>query len=349
MGLIADTNKNGTYAFALAAGSAKPWWFRAGMQIGEILPTDTVADICRKAAIDFGVSLVPLFTRNADGTYSEVSDFCANQRDNGDVLGIVSPDFKNVSAGQLLAGWDSALKNNGLSFETALAYKGGRIICATARLGDDYRSVIGADQIDTVLNFSTGFDGTRATMVSVGNVVVVCQNTDNAATYAADKAGKLIRVSHRQNFNGADIRAMLESAKGSIVERVRIGNALLDKRISDDDAQAYFADLLGFDIADVTKADADGKPLVATRTRNVLTSLLDAYAKGPGAAARAGTAWGAYNAVTYWADHEASTRDTNGDGTGLARAYSAQFAKGATVKAKALESICERSGVALAA
>jgi len=347
MGLIADTNENGVYAFAKSADTPDPWWLRHGMKIGTIEPTDTTADICRKAQIDFGVELAPLFTRNAAGEYVPVDDYRANVRaDNGAVMGIVSPDFKNVSAGQLLAGWDSALRDNHLSFATALAYKGGRVVCASAMLGDAYRLTIGADKIDTVLNFATGFDGTRATTVSVGQIVVVCQNTDSAAQYAAKSAGKLVRVPHRSNFNSADIRAVLEAAEGTLTDRVRVCNALLEAKISEDEVTAYFAGLLGFNPDDLVKEDANGNPLIKARTRNQLTALLDAYVAGPGASARAGTAWGAYNAVTYWVDHVAATRDTDKDGTGLARAYSAAFGKGATVKSKAFTDICERMKVA---
>jgi hypothetical protein len=121
------------------------------------------------------------------------------------------------------------------------------------------------------------------------------------------------------------------------------------QEISEDEVNAYFADILGFSPEDLGKDGPDGTPLVKTRTRNQLTALLDAYVSGPGAAPRTGTAWGAYNAVTYWVDHVASTRDTAKEGTGLARAFSAQFGRGAITKQEAFKKILARANVALAA
>lgn len=354
MGAYADHLKDDVMAYAQREDMDKPWWFRLGMKIGIIKDGDSIDDICTKAGLAFDVGKRPVFMQNATGEYVRLNDFVATVREdslhdvNKAALGIVSPDWKGPSPRELFGVLEKGLAANRLKPATAMSMKGGRLIVGSALLTNV--GTVGADRIRNVLTICTNNAGEGATRIGVNDIVAVCENTSEAGLALAGQRGLLIRVPHRSKFVGADIASVLEANDATLSARIDVYNKLLAAKISDDEIADFFArDVLLIDPADLNKTDGNGKPLISTRTRNMFATLCNAYKNGPGANDRIGTAWGAWNAVTYFVDRESGTRDTTGDGEVLARMYTAQFGKGATVKKAALEAIAKRVKVALAA
>jgi hypothetical protein len=99
----------------------------------------------------------------------------------------------------------------------------------------------------------------------------------------------------------------------------------------------YFADVLEIDIAELNAVDPrTGKRVISTKSQNMLNALAVAYKNAPGAAMASGTVWGALNAVTHYATHDKTVRDTSDSGTDAARVASNLFGDAARLKARAL-------------
>jgi hypothetical protein len=133
----------------------------------------------------------------------------------------------------------------------------------------------------------------------------------------------------------------LQEAFGLMGEQARITceawNALQARKVSDEEARAYFLDLLNVAPDDVDRLDVSGKPVVSTKLRNQLQLLASTYKRGPGSqyASADGTAYGLLQAVTRVVDHESTVRDTYADGATIARLSSAWLGTGAALKERA--------------
>jgi len=102
-------------------------------------------------------------------------------------------------------------------------------------------------------------------------------------------------------------------------------------------------------IADLGRMNANGKKLVSTKTDNILKQLAASYSNAPGAAIATGTAWGAFNAVTYYATHLKTVRDTSESGENAARVASNLNGDAARLKVRALQLAASYSAIKLAA
>lgn len=340
----------GRAAIALSGGAASAWH-----KLGETIePGDDVDTIVRKAGLDWQVLKGPAAYRRDDGGFHLVPGTMFTYRsDTGAALGAVSENRFSVDNRQprdIVAFFRDFLRDNGLSIETAGALRGGRSVWCLAKLGADYSYLApGGDRTDAYVRLSGGYDGGSADTLDATTVRVVCANTERMAN--AETAGRQYKVSHSSVF---DARA-LQAAFGLLGERWRITcdvwNALQQRRVTDEEAREFFCRVSGVDPADVGKVGKDGRPVLATRTVNGLQALADAYRRGPGAqlpGARQ-TAYGLLNAVTYYADHQATVRDTYGDGAQLARLASVTEGTGAQLKDRARKFAAELAGVALAA
>mgnify|MGYP001591432721 CR=1 FL=1 len=100
-----------------------------------------------------------------------------------------------------------------------------------------------------------------------------------------------------------------------------------------------FSSWLGMEPLVTETASTEDEDKLTGQQVNKMNALITLYKEGPGAslASANGTWWGALNAVTHYVDHQASARDTTGDGVGASRFASAQFGTGAAMKNNALE------------
>lgn len=348
MGAIPD-KVNDKVTYAQRADFRLPWWASSGYMpnLIEAGKSKDVAAWLAAAGMDFKVFGETVYVRNMDGSYVEVPDWQANRRNNdGVVLGMVAPDFKNVQPGDLLRGFMDRIESEHIDITTMGSMKQGRNIFIGCRLSDAYASQVGPDLVEAWLMLHTRFDGKGATVASISSVCPVCENTVEASMSEATRKGSLFRVPHRSIFDSSALREAIEAADVEVKERARVFNALVERKISYDEVNEYFArDVLDIDPEDLLRTGKDGKPVISARTRNNLDSLLKSYNRGPGALPRVGTAWGAFQAVTNYVDNEASTRDTTGEGEHMARKYTSMYGRGKEVKAQALKAIMARARI----
>ena len=325
-----DTTK-GIVALAVSGGG-KTTWHGYGQ---EILATDTMEQIAKKAGIDYTVSSTPVLYKGLDGKMHEMAGTRVNFRtDNQSALGVVSDQFKNVQPIEILDFFREFCKKNKLSMETAGALRGGKTVWAMAKLGKDFHFMLpGNDRIESYLRLQTGFDGKRATDAVATAVRQVCKNTENMINGQANA----YKVPHTSMF---DAKA-LQHALGMLGEQHKVTaefwNELTKRKVTDKERDKFFCDLFDIEVKERDAVDSEGKNLISGRTRNMLSQLTAAFNNSPGSNLKSanGTAYGLLQAVTYWTDHDSVANDVHKDGKDKSRLNSAWFGLGARTKADA--------------
>lgn len=322
---------NGRANFAFT-GDRADIWHRLGQTIDPARATDTNY-LLNVGGLEWDVEKRALHYTTKDGSARAVHDTMAQVRtDTGECVGIVSGSkYNTVQPRQIVEFYRGFLADNKLTISTLGSLRGGKVVWCLAKLGPEYGFVLpGNDRVDGYVRLQTSFDGTRSTSLVATTIRQVCANTERMIEAAT--TGKQYVTPHSRVFDARGLQA----AFGLLGEQSRITaeaySALAARQVSADEARKYFADLLG---ADLTKPED-----ISGHQRNKLVALASYYqGSAPGAALESsrGTAFGLLNAVTYYVDHKAPTRDVTGHGKDAARLASSWIGAGARAKERARE------------
>jgi phage/plasmid-like protein (TIGR03299 family) len=183
--------------------------------------------------------------------------------------------------------------------------------------------------LQTYLLLFTSHDGSKPAGYFVTQVRTVCQNT---ADLAQKGALRTYRIRHIGSLEGKVTEARkalgiaLKSAEtvGQLTERLALTKVL------DDQVKAIFAK------AWPVHAGADSDAKIEDTSRH-LDRAYALYQASPNLEGIRGTAWGAYNAVTEYVDHEVTYRARQGQSNGDLKAASILFGPSHDVKERALK------------
>lgn len=325
---------------ALFATKEGVGWHGIGLAIPENIAKDP-KKIAKLLKADWTVKSRPAFYKTEGGKFAPATGFAAQVRsDTGDVLSLTSSDRYHVQNRQpvdVLEAFRDDLAKENLTISHAAVLRGGRIIAVSALLAPDFHVRVGkSDTIKTYATLSTGYDKQHGTKASITGTRVVCMNTLEMSLSEARRSGKLAVIRASTKMEEYALKDLLQNAYTVTRAEKSRYDAMLNKKLTDVEVQRYFADVLEINIADLGKTDRQGHALISTKSENMLKALTEAYKNAPGAKSASGTAWGALNAVTYYATHEKTIRDTNEDGAQAARVASNMFGDAARLKARAL-------------
>lgn len=208
--------------------------------------------------------------------------------------------------------------------DVAGSLKGGAVIWATAKFNGEMD--VGGSAHRARLLMTTTFDQTGATINQGTMTRVVCMNTLRAAL--GDKHG-IVRTRHNTRFDGAKVGRELAQIAKSFANFKAIGDAMDTVELANGQISAFFKAIL--DIPFDAKQDD-----ISTRKMNQFRGLSIAYQQTVMEGTARNKVWTALNAVTRYADHDRSTRQTEGT-VETSRFASAQFGSGDQLKSKAWE------------
>lgn len=318
----------------------------------------------------FNIIQRPIFIQLPGGELRAVPDRAALVRDdNYYVTGLASDTRYNVKYRQPIDIFESfrdQLAANRLSISHAAILGKGKRIAVCAKLPEDHSFSVGRadDRVDQYLTMITGYDAKTGTNRILSSIRVVCANTAAMAESDATARGngRMRSISASQQLaadtllrmvaglagddvtaNKASIGKETASVSGMVTRAARAAraqreafNAMANKQISAIDLARYFGDVLEIDIAQLNQVDPQGRPMISTKSKNMLSALSAAYDSAPGSAWAHGNVWGALNAVTYYATHAKTCRDTSGAGAAAARYASNLDGDAAKLKARAM-------------
>ena len=244
-------------------------------------------------------------TLTSDKSYQYVVRTNPTNKAQTDVLGIVGERYVPVQNEELFAFGDNILDGGG-RWETAGSIRGGRVVFGSLAL--ERETVLDptgvADKVKTYLLINTSHDGSIAIQASITPVRVVCANTLNLALGA--KRGKnaikqSFKIRHTQTAEGkiAVARETLGLANKYMDAFDMMANAMIQKEIT---AQQFNEIIL----AAYPKPEKDSKGAVK-KWENKVDVINDIYT-GQYNGMIAGSAWGAFNALTERLDWHRNAR-----------------------------------------
>lgn len=232
--------------------------------------------------------------------------------DNHAPLSIVSKRYKYLQPKDALEFFRDLVEDYGFELATAGALASGRRIFVTARAGDQFSvDANGKDRAELFLLLATSYDGTFAHTAKFTSTYVVCNNTLNVAF---EDGRDVIRISHLEEFNSADVKQQILGAAYSSKEIAEKARFLSEIKVSKEQAVRFFLEV--FDEKDYAQL-LDERHYTASeiesfpgRTLQSVKNALWAYRNAPGQELpnRRNTAWGLVNGVTYFTDHMRNNR-----------------------------------------
>jgi len=226
--------------------------------------------------------------------------------DTGDSLGIVG---KNYTALQFADAFDTLspwIDSGYAKPEAAGLLHGGRYSWMQLRILDPVEIVPG-DEYNRFLFFMQGHCSNLSVKLGTTDVRTVCRNTCRAAI----KEGNLVDVKHTKKVKRAVslIAAALDTHAREFSATVAELRAMATMGIRESDLTRYFRIVAkGSEKSPDFSEDAKGQ----TANKNLALQMQESFDSAPGAELAYGTLYGAFQAVTHWASHVRTVKNTVG-------------------------------------
>lgn len=300
-------------------------WHKLGVRLDN---PDTAAEAIEAAQLDWTVITKPIYIRNDAGGFEEVAGKSAIVReDTGEVFSVMGngyQPFQNTSSGDLL---NSLVAQGEAVFHTAGSIYGGKRIWFLVKLPDDVE-VIPGDPIQPFILLSNSHDGSQALRIQLTPIRVICANTLSFAT--RERGGFYAKHTRNVGTKAAEAREILGMAHAYYEMFARTVDQLVNTRMTVWDQQRYLQEVYRFK-ADKPYADQDHRIVKAYESTLDLLNHPSNLIGGI-----QGTAWAAFNAVTYYVDHEKVVRSSL-DRRDDSQLDSSWFGSGAELRQRAYE------------
>ena len=227
-----------------------------------------------------------------------------------DVLGVVGQRYVPLQNEDLFSFGDNILDGGG-RWETAGSLRGGRVVFGSLAL--ERETILDpsgvADKVKTYLLINTSHDGSIAIQASITPVRVVCANTLNLALRSTKKKNGVkqsFKIRHTQTAEGkiAVAREALGLANAYMDEFDIMAKAMIEQEVN----AKKFNDII---LAAYPKPEKDSKGAIK-KWENKIDVINDIYT-GEFNGMIAGTAWGAFNALTERLDWYRTARGGNNE------------------------------------
>lgn len=314
-------------------------WHKLGTYVGD--KNVTSEEALKLSGLDWKVGLRPVFadiSRANNGTQYELADEhrAVVRETDGRVLGIVGTRYaplQNVDAFKFM---DSLVQGKHAMYHTAGSLCGGKKVWMLAKLPDVVK-VKGKDITEKYLLLTNQHNGDGAARVFFTPVRVVCANTLGMALKGFTRhEGYSIRHTGDIEQKIKAAQQVLGLAQKYYKEFEVKANWLADQRFNDT--------MMAIALRKIFPAQNENE--IPTRTQNIRNKVVALFqGEGKGSVEFRGTAWGAVQAFSEFADHHKTVRGENED-LG-ARLDSLWFGSGAALKHRAfdvVDAIVEAAG-----
>jgi phage/plasmid-like protein (TIGR03299 family) len=277
----------------------KPWRNLAV----EVKQGATVAQMMKAAKVDWEVEKRPLgyFDDGDQGDYHRFQGHHAIVRkSDGKVLDVCGDRWLPTQNRAFFDFADEFVQAGQATWDSIGSLSGGQIVFGLAKLKDATFKIAGKDNIGGYLFLGIPHVQGKSIIARITFKRDVCNNTYSIAMrLGRNGVGDVFRMNHRNEFTPVQkerAQSVLKLATDSVKSFAADAKKLHTKKLDDEEAAHM--------IAKTFQPDWDGsKDTLAPKMR----AIMDAYKQAPGA--EPGTAWGAFNAVTYFTDHMASRSD----------------------------------------
>lgn len=288
-------------------------WHGLGQKVD---PEISVEEMMKVAGLDWEVKKTPIYNQYYDPkTQKSIRTkiphkHALTRMTDGKVLTICGDNWRPTQNAEAFEFFREFCEVGGAKMSTAGSMKEGQHVWALAELGSGF-TLPNGDRTEGYLLFRLPHVVGTTIQVMTTSVRVVCNNT---MSYALAKGSKSeYRQNHMADFDFDKAKEVVEMANQNIAAQGEFAKKLMSVKMGRTDVAELFQKLLNPTIEEVENAleDEDVQAIIDSLEtpagrRSRMGQLMGAYVNAPGA--QEGTAWGALNAVTYWADHMASNK-----------------------------------------
>ena len=276
-------------------------WHKLGRVIEK---APTVEEGIRLAGLDWQVNVRPVFTTSDAGPVP-CKDFRAMVRsDNGAVLSVRGLNYHPLQNIDAFKFFQPILDAGEASLETAGSLREGRTVWVLAKINRDPIEVVKGDLVNKYILLSNGHDGSMAVRVGYTPVRVVCNNTLGGAIQS--QKSQLIRLRHSKSVtqNLEAVREVMNVADATFLATAEKYQALTRYDVNQEDIRRYVETVFEFAPVETLESRKRSKDAAVQNITKLFETSPGAQLPGV-----RGTAWGLYNAVTYFITHEAGRSD----------------------------------------
>lgn len=321
----------------------KPAWHGLGKVLTEAPST---GDALRLAGLDWEVEEQALYTLTTDGEAQDIGTGhkAIVRESDGRVLGVVGHRYTPLQNAKAFEPFQPLVDSGLIELDAAGSLRSGQRVWILGKLKGAEADVVPGDATRGYLLFYNGHDGTLAASYQRTAIRVVCMNTLSMAVARGDAETEArAQFRHTANISG-QIDALTRAfrvASSDFVDTVTVYKSLAAEQCRD--PRAYFRAVLGTRNGRGSNGNGNGHAVVhgamnvATENederepkKRQLTRLLELLETQPGAEYGRGSMWQAYNAVTFWIDHDRGRSDD-------ARINASWFGSGRGIRDRAFE------------
>ena len=310
---------------------------------GKAAQGDTADEVLGNAGLDFKIGKENLFTEG--GKQLDKRFMRTFREDTDQTFGVVGHGYEVIQNADVLAISDKFVENKDMTWDRIGVRKHGADIWGSFKLNEGF-SIKGFDDIDQYVYLCNSNDGNGALKIVPANIRPMCTNQ------YAHWAGTLKAA-------GINLRDLTIRHSSKMSEKIdKLGNALeivdhlnenfvlqaeemMELELSIPEREEFYISHLGLKTDSKLKAK-DNKHGLKTRGMNALNAVFEVEGhRNNTVNGIGGTAWGTYNTLTQYLDHNWIL---NGSGDVKASAAdSAIFGTAGRMKAKAFDDLVART------
>jgi phage/plasmid-like protein (TIGR03299 family) len=289
-------------------------WHGLGTQVSNDL---TPEQMLKAADLDWKVVPVPAYATIGGEQVDIGRSALVRDRDNK-VLDVITNDWVPNQNSDAFDFFNDFVAAGEMEMHTAGSLRDGQLVWALAEVKDGFE-LFNGDAVESYLLFTNPHKYGSSIDVRFTPIRVVCNNTLSLSL--SRDANQVVKVSHRNEFNGDNVKEMLGVAKEKLQSYKEMAAYLGSKRFTDENIVDYFKRVFP-----VSGAKKD-----LSKNAEIALNIID---QQPGAEYAEGTWWQAFNAVTFMTDHVIGrSADT--------RLQSAWYGYNKGLKTRALETAVE--------
>jgi len=304
---------HGNYAYF---GAVEAAWHGLGVTLDK---PATAEEALRVAGLDYEVEKRPIYIKSGRKQILIPNRMATVRKDTEEYLGVVGSGYGVLQNRNAFTFFDALVDTKEAIYHTAGALGKGERAWVLAKLPDYIRIGKTDDIIEKYVLIYHGHDGKTGVTCMLTPVRVVCQNTLQMALLDARKmvgtdadVAQKITLSHTKNIETKIKEA--SAMMGLISKRTAVMsdayNAMVKVKLTPDTLDAYLNDV--WRRIPGTRKDEDLEEGEMIMSDDIYEQLSRYLEEGPGQDMKTakGTLFGAYNAITGWADH---VKEYNGD------------------------------------
>lgn len=279
---------------SMAYAGDKPWHGLGTQVPNTLLPKE----ILKEAGLNWKVNTVEMVNPKDHKKSMEPKVFALLRSTDNKDYGTCSSSFKPVQNEEAFDFFHKFVKAGKMSMETAGSLHDGKLIWGLARMKSADFALAKDDKVESYLLLSNQHKPGKAFSILFTPIRVVCNNTLTMALRGVDsKTSGIFRMTHHKLFD-TEMKVLAEDALGLSSEMMKDfkekASYLSKKHATDPKVNEYLIRLFG---DETMKSADDFSPRIS--------KMKDIYHNQPGFDKSPDTWWQAFNAVTYWCDHEA--------------------------------------------